>query len=145
METPGLVINEGVPTLDAAIVAAMNAGAFDLFANNVNPVPSSKLGDFVTSSFPGYAQVAPPVFSAIQFDAEGRPYTISETIQFLATTPTPAFETAYGILLEDDPTATVVLAAVRFDPPVLVALPGQAINVTIRIYLDTMEIIADVV
>jgi hypothetical protein len=107
------------------------APTFHLFENNITPLSTSLIGDFVEATFSGYAAVAAP-FLAPGLDPNNNPVAPVQCV-YITDGITPGV--AYGVYILDS--AGHLVAASKFDnAPYNFAVAGDQLVFTILFGLD---------
>lgn len=99
-----------------------------LFQNDFTPVPASVLADFTIATFTGFATSTAVVWGTPYYQQDGTPNVAGDLKTFAAGSPLTVTNVIYGWYLIDG-AASVWLAAYRFDQPIPVSIPLQAIPV----------------
>jgi len=100
-----------------------------LFKSNTTPTEHSVLGDFTTSTYPGYADQQ-PTWSTTANDGSDNAESHTGVVTFTCTGGGSS-ENAYGVLILPDNSGspgTIVLGCYRFPTPVVMVNNGDVVS-----------------
>ena len=110
-----------------AVGGAFRTSTLILFANDIQPGPTTVFADLVPPTFTGYAAVAGIVFGTPYIDPAGDVIVTAPSVDFICSGGTPT-DIIYGWALVDAGLTTLRQAA-RLGAPVPIAAPGDGTTI----------------